>query len=129
MQDNPPQYERKQRAKQLRDQWQRKKKGTVFDLKPFSTRERIYFCIEIAVSWILAYFSLIGVFASVTLFLLNNYKYSFEGRWPLLVISSCCLLFSVWALRFPWRRAKARQNAAKRGNDAPTTPPNMHGEQ
>ena len=141
MQDDPPQDERKQRAKQLRDQWRKEKKGTIFDLKPFSKRERIYFCIEIVFWLSLALFSLIGAFINVTLFLLNNYEYSFNGRWPFLVISFCCLLFAVWAARFPWRRAKARQNAVKRGDDppqdefdgvlddAPTTPDNMYGDE
>ena len=118
MQDDPPHDERKQRAKQLRDQWRKEKKGTIFDLKPFSKREQIHFCIEIVFWFSLALFSLIGAFFTVLLFLLNNYEYSFNGRWPFLVISFCCLLFAVWAVRSPWRRAKARQNAVKRGDDA-----------
>ena len=48
----------------------------------------------------------------------------------LLALSFACLLVAAWALRSPWRAAKARAHGDKiKKDDAPTTPPNPYGEE
>ena len=119
MQNDSPQDERKQRAEKLRDNWQKERTGTIFDLKPFSLGERINFFIEIVFWWSLAFFSLLGALLSFVLFQLQNFEGLSNGRWVLLAPSFCCLLFAIWAARSPWRRAKARQNIVRRKEESP----------
>ena len=156
MQDDPPQDERKQRAKQLRDQWQRKREQSHVDLASLSTRERNDFFIEIVVWWCGAVLFLLGAVICALLCILPIFlgqKITFfdaffndalpETAWrPVLAGLGffVCLFVARWMSRSPSRRAKARQNAVKRGDDppqenefgnmlgdAPTTPPDHTG--
>ena len=140
MQDDPPEDKRKQRAKQLRDQWQRKKEQSHVDLASLSTPERNDFFIEIIVWWSGAVLFFLGAGICALLCIppiflgqINTFFDALpETKWrPFLAGLGffVCLFVARWMSRSPSRRAKARQNAAKRGDDAPTTPPDPYGEE
>ncbi len=125
MQDNPPTDERKQRAKQLRDQWQRKKEQSHVVLASLSTPERHDFFIEIIVWWSGAVLFFLGA-CICALLCIPPIFLDFDGllpesKWrPFLAGLGffVCLFVARWMSRSPSRRAKARQNAVKRGDDA-----------
>ena len=124
MQDDPPQDERKQRAKQLRDQWQRKKEQSHVDLASLSTPERNVFFIEIIVWWCGAVLFFLGACICALLCIppifLDFDALLPESKWrPFLAGLGffVCLFVARWMSRSPSRRAKARQNAVKRGDD------------
>ena len=128
MQDDPAQAERKQRAKQLRGQWQRKKEQSHVVLASLSTPERHDFFIEIIVWWsgAVLFFLGAGICALFCLppFFFNNWFFDDalpEPTWrPFLAGLGffVCLFVARWMSRSPSRRAKARQNAVKRSDDA-----------
>ncbi len=125
MQDNPPTDERKQRAKQLRDQWQRKKEQSHVVLASLSTPERHIFFIEIIVWWSGAVLFFLGACICALLCIppifLDFDALLPESKWrPFLAGLGffVCLFVARWMSRSPSRRAKARQNAVKRGDDA-----------
>jgi hypothetical protein len=123
MQDDPPTDERKQRAKQLRDQWQRKKEQSHVVLASLSTPERHIFFIEIIVWWSGAVLFFLGACICAFFFVFFSF---FDDAFPNLPWRPflaglgffVCVFVARWMSHSPSRRAKARQNAVKRGDDA-----------
>lgn len=119
--------ERAQRAKTLWSEWQEERAKSRFNLGQLSKRERFDFFVEIVVWWSCAALFLTG--AAACIFLLGmNPLITPIGRLGFGLGIWTCLFIAAWALRSPWRRAKARYRRMSR-DDAPATPPNPYGEE
>ena len=120
--------ERSQRAKALWSEWQEERAKSRFNIGQLSKRERFDFFVEIVVWWSGAALFLAGAAACMFLLGMNplltptaRLGFGLVGIWA-------CLFIAAWALRSPWRRAKARCSRMSR-DDAPATPPNPYGEE